>query len=127
MGYFVYFLAAIIVLFFEDTSNLTFEEGADMFLNKAEGINEILFWICLVVWVVAIVLTVASTFFGKGKRLEIFSGCGCVSVVLFFLPIIRLIVWQVNAGMANNWDASGPTDPTRFALYFLITLLLGSG
>lgn len=124
MGYLAYIVAAIMMLF-EETSNLTRDEGIDMFLDKAASVNEFIFYAVLVV--VAILIAISFILSLMGRSVEIGAGCGCSSMMLLLLPLARFIVWRLSVGMANNWDAAGPTDEVRFYVYLVLTILLGSG
>ena len=120
MGYLVYIFALTTVVL-GNTKELTFNQGVDKFLDIAVNINQFLFWVILAIWVFWMAFIVVSLL-TKSKL-----ALGCTTVFFTVLPILQLFMWRMSIGLANSFDPSGITDPTKFWALVALTVLLGLG
>lgn len=119
MGYLAYVLALVIVVL-GDTKGLLFNQGVDKFLDIAVQINQILFLIFLALWILGLIYFLLSRSW-SGMAL------GCTTIFFALLPILQYLVWRVSIGLANSFNPSGITDPTKFWALVALTVLLGLG
>lgn len=121
MGYLAYILA-VLSLLFRDTHGMTFNQVVKVILDTAGLINGFFFTGALVVLVLMALVAIVSAI---GR-----SDGGMVIGCMLFLQVGLLTIGQgvvllLNVIMAESWGLEGMTDPVKFLIAAVITLLIG--
>lgn len=121
MGYLAYILA-VLSLLFRDTRGMTFNQAVKVILDTAGSINGFFFTAALVILGVMILVIIISAFAGSGGGVTV--GGGLAFMVIIF-TIGQGIILFLNVAMAESWGPDGITDPVKFIVAAVVTLLIG--
>lgn len=128
----VYIISLIYVAVI-NTAGLDFTQEADLFLETALKINKWLFLLTLSVTLAVFLIGLITTFIfiaaGSKKfiwdKLSFGLSCsGCITLSIIFLPLVQGLVYWANYLMASSFDSTGITDPFKFWLGLILTVLM---
>ena len=115
MGYLAYFIA-LIWLVFQTTTGMGFNQGLDLFLDKAVEINKIFFFVAIALWVIVLIKAIVS----KRK-----TTTGCLSIFLLLLPLFQGAIWFMSSQIASSFSQQGIVDPIKFWVLVGISVVIG--